>query len=265
MSRPQFAPRISDPSDQAAIARRPGGARRGGIAVAVLCAHLVAATLALAGGPVLRDPGIPDHEMSVYRVLKRDGVAEHSTHRITCEDHERGPVYRIGTDSTSMVLMRSDLTPVSITRLADDGSVDWRLLYRGDRVNYVFPGPRRNRVEKVDDNRYDVNAIAHVVRGFPFGEKDEVKLKLVTMDRIVGVAFKIVGEETASVPAGDFACYKVRVGLTGMKRRLYKRKIHFWVEKAAPHRMVMQEDEGVTEVARIELVEWRVCAEGDQL
>jgi hypothetical protein len=209
---------------------------------------------------VLQDPAIPNGEMSRYRVLKRDGTEEESTHWVTCERHERGPVYRIETDTNSMVLLRSDLTPVSITRRTEDGGVDWRLVYGEDRVNYVFPGPRRNRVEKVDDNRYDVNAITHLVRGFPFGEKDEVKFKLVTMDRIVGVRLKIVGEEAARVPAGEFECYKIQAGLTGMKGRLYRRKSYFWVEKPAPHRMIMQEDEGITDAARVELVEWRAGA-----
>ena len=215
---------------------------------------------AIAGDPVLRDPGIPSGEMSRYRVLKRDGREEESTHRVACERHDRGAVYRIETDTNSMVLLAADLTPVSITRRAEDGSVDWRLLYGDDRVNYVFPGPRRNRVEKVDHNRYDVNAITHVVRGFPFGKKDEVKFKLVTKDRIVGVGFKVVGEEIVRVPAGEFDCHKVRAGLTGMAGRFYTKKSYFWVEKAAPHRMVMQEDEGVTDNARTELVEWRVGA-----
>jgi hypothetical protein len=238
--------------------RLPTGSR----GLAALCVCLAIVSSASAGKPVLRDPGIPDGEISRYNVFLRDGAQEVSTHRVATNQHDRGPAYEIATDTKTMVLLRRDLTPVSITRRNEDASIDWRLLYRDDRVNYVFPGPRRNRVEKVDRNRYDVNAITHVVRGFPFGEEDEVKFQLVTMDRIVGVGFKIVGEEIARVPAGDFPCYKLRAGLTGIKGRLYTRKIYFWVEKAPPHRMVRQEDEGVTDVARTELIEWRVDDEG---
>lgn len=221
-----------------------------------LCALLLSA--AWAGEPVLRDPMIPDGEVSCYNVLLRSGMTETSTHRVTVVNADQGAAYEIVTDSKTMLLLRQDLTPIQITRRNDDGTVDWRLLYRGDRVNFVFPGPRRNRVEKVDRNRYDVNAITHVVRGFPFGEREQVKFQLVTMDRTVGVGLKLVGEETVRVPAGEFACYKLRAGLTGIKRRLYTRKIYFWVEKDAPHRMVKQEDEGVTDVARTELISWRV-------
>ena len=188
----------------------------------------------------------------------REGPHETSTHRVACVQDAAGPAYEITTDSKTMVILQRDLTPLSITRRNDDATVDWRLLYRDDRVVYVFPGPRRNRVEKVERNRYDVNAITHVVRGFPFGEKDEVKFQLVTMDMTVGVGLTLVGEETVRVPAGEFACYKLRAGLTGIKGRLYTRKIYFWIEKAAPHRMVKQEDEGVTDVARTELVSWRI-------
>ena len=248
----------------AAARRRAAGAGRVArprrLAALSLCAAAIA-SLAWAGDPVLRDPGIPDGEICRYRVFKRDGGEEISTHRIVADGHERGPSYRIATDTKTMVLLRRDLTPVTITRRNEDDSIDWRLLYRDDRVNYIFPGPRRNRVEKVDRNRYDVNAITHVVRGFPFEDEDEVKLQLVTMDRIVGVGFKVVGEEIARVPAGEFPCYKLRAGLTGIKGRLYTRKIYFWVEKDPPHRMVRQEDEGVTDVARTELIEWRVDTE----
>ena len=220
------------------------------------------AALAHAGRPVLVDPGIPSGERSVYRLTKRDGSRSTSIHFITVESTEDGPVYVIQTESKRMVLRKENLTPISITQRRRDGSVDWKILYSKDRVNFIYPGPKRNKVQKVGENRYDVNPIVHIVRGFPFGKTKKVKFDLVVPDRVLGVALEIEGEERVTVPLGTFDTYRIRIGLTGIKGRVYTKKIRFWVEKASPHRLIRQEDEGITDTRLTELVEYRVEGTG---
>ena len=218
-----------------------------------------------ADSPALIDPGIPNMERSVYRLTKEGGVLSSSIHYVTRVEQDGEPVYQVKTADKTMLLRRRNLTPLRITQWKrppdEEQPVEWEILYSEDRVNYIFPGPKRNKVEKVDENRYDVNAIVHVVRGFPFGKTDEVKVTLVTHDHRLGVYFKIEGRETVTAPVGEFDCYKLKAGLTGYKGRIYRKNIYFWVEAAAPHRLIRQVDEGITDVRMSELAEYGVGPE----
>lgn len=226
------------------------------------CAFMCCA--AYAGSPSLIDPGIPHMERSVYQLTREDGSVSTSTHLVTLSERNDEKLYLIKTLDKDMLLRRNNLTPISITQWKKDDAgantneVDWRILYSKDRVNYIFPGPTRNKVEKVDENRYDANAIVHAVRGFPFEKKKEVKVTLVTHDHRLGVYFKIVGRERAEAPVGEFDCYKLQAGLTGWKGRVMTKNIYFWVEAEAPHRLIRQVDEGITDVRLTELAEYEV-------
>ncbi len=222
---------------------------------------------AYAGTPALIDPGIPHMERSVYRLTREDGSVSTSTHLVALSEENDEKLYLITTLDKKMILRRNNLTPINITQWKKNdagentGEVDWEIRYSKDRVHYIFPGPTRNKVEKVDENRYDANAIVHAVRGFPFEKEKEVKVTLVTHDHRLGVGFKIVGRESASAPVGEFDCYKIQAGLTGWKGRVMKKKIYFWVEAEAPHRLIRQEDEGITDVRLTELAEYEIGPE----
>jgi hypothetical protein len=204
--------------------------------------------------PVLSDPGIPHGEHSVYRLTDKSGRTDTSTHGVTVEGSGPASRYVVRTESTVLELRRADLTPILVEARNAAGTVTMRALYSADRVNLIYPGPKRNKVEKVDANRYDVRAIAFIVRGFPFDREEKVEFTLVTEEHILGVFFRRVGEERVTVPAGAFDCYKLEAGLTGLKGRLFRARIYFWVEKAPPHRFVRQEDEGITDTRLVELV-----------
>lgn len=219
-----------------------------------LCAAFAWTCVVEADAPALSDPAIPSGERSVYRLTKQNGAVSTSTHEVRVERRNNTPVYAIQTNNGRMSLTKSNLTPIVVEALSDAGEVTLRLAYSSDRVNYVYPGPRRNKVEKVDANRYDVRSIVYVARALPATRKERVELTLVTDEHVVDVYFDRTGAEQATVPAGAFDCVVYEAGLTGLKGRVYKKKIRFWIEKARPYRLIRQEDEGISDVRLVELV-----------
>jgi len=207
-----------------------------------------------ADAPVLRDPIIPSGEKSVYRLTKKNGTISTSTHVVTVDQYNKAPVYLVRTETSRLILSKSDMTPLVVESLTPSGEVELRLDYSSDRVNFIYPGPRRNKVEKVDANRYDVRGIVYVARSLPPTEKSRVELTLVTDEHILGVYFERVRTERITVPAGSFDCFVYEAGLTGLKGRMFTKKIRFWVETTRPHRLVRQEDEGVSDVRLVELL-----------
>ena len=141
----------------------------------------------------------------------RNGTTAKSIHHVAVESSPIGNVYIVTTETKRMVLRQADLTPIAIDYLGEDDEVIWRIRYESDRAIFIYPGTERNKVVKADQNRYDVNAITHVVRGFPFGRTREVHVDLVVPGRSVGIYFKLLREE--SVPAGTFHCAVLEAGL----------------------------------------------------
>lgn len=227
--------------------------RRQGQGRSVLCVVLVWTCVVRADAPVLRDPTIPSGERSVYRLTKRDGSSSTSTHEVSVERQNNLPVYVVRTGTSRLVLLKANMTPLVVETLAPNGEVELRLEYSGDRVNFIYPGPRRNKVEKVDPNRYDVRGIVYIARALPPTGKSRVVLTLVTEGHLLEVYFAQVGSERVTVPAGTFECLLYEAGLTGIKGKLYPKKIRFWVEKTHPYRLVRQEDDGVSDVRLVEL------------
>jgi hypothetical protein len=121
--------------------------------------------------------------------------------------------------------------------------VEFSIEYSEDRVHFIYPGPKRNVVEKVPEDRYDVHTVLQSVRGFPF-EQQEVKFTLVTPEHPKGVGFymKIVGSEQIATPAGSFDCYQLEAGVDGLKGRIFRTKFFFWIEKNTPHRLIKNTD-----------------------
>jgi hypothetical protein len=110
-------------------------------------------------------------------------------------------------------------------------------------VHFIYPGPKRNVVEKVPEDRYDVHTVLQSVRGFPFKEQ-KAKLTLVTPEHPKGVGFyiKIIDNEQITTPAGSFDCYKLESGVDGLKGKIFKTKFFFWLEKKPPYRLVKNTD-----------------------
>ncbi|MBM3216408.1 DUF3108 domain-containing protein [Candidatus Poribacteria bacterium] len=239
--------------------RRPTYRGHARVAWAAVCLVVLAHVGGLrADSPVLTDPGIAQNEHSVYRLTKHSGAVSTSTHHVTTTTQGSTRVYSVTTDNSTMILRTSDMTPMTITKRGSGGAVETEIRYSSDRVNFIYPGPTRNRVEKVDENRYDVNAIVYAVRALPATGRDRVEVTLVTEEHILGVYFEEQGRETIRTPAGSFPCVQYEAGLTGLKGRVFKKKIRFWVEQSKPYRLIRQEDEGVSDTRLLELQSYSI-------
>ena len=224
----------------------------------ILCFIILMSTIfvehGLAGNkPPFIDPKIPSGEKSTYEVIedgetfladyvvsrkpKDEAVEERS------EQNSDKEVYIVRTQSFQMILEASDLSPISIKKFKDNGDLDFSIEYSKDRVHFIYPGPKRNVVKEVPEDRYDIYTVLQVVRGFPFGQQ-KVKLTLVMPEHPEGVGFyiKIVGSEQVTTPAGTFDCYQLEAGVDGLLGRIVKTKFFFWLEKNPPHRLIKNTD-----------------------
>jgi hypothetical protein len=188
------------------------------------------------------DPNFVSGEKSTYEVIK-NGKVYFSDYKILCGQNNSQKIYIICTQSYKMTLEASNLQPIYIEKTDYNGEVEFSIKYSADRVHFVYPGPKRNIVEKIPENTYDVHAVLQSVRGFPSGQ-EESKLTLVTPEHPDGVGFyiKIVRNERITTPAGDFDCYYLEAGVDGLLGKVIKKKFFFWLEKKTPYRLVKYTD-----------------------
>lgn len=190
--------------------------------------------------PPFVDPKIASGEKNTYEVVE-NGRFFRTVHTISRKKYKGREVYMVDTDTYHMVLEASSLRPILIRKTNSDGEIESSIEYTGDRVHFIYPGPKRNKVEEVPEDRYDLNTILEVVRGFPF-EKEKVEFTLVTSEHIVGAYFEIISNERVTVPAGTFDCYKLKGGISGLIGKVFRKKFLFWVEKKHPHKVIKYKD-----------------------
>jgi hypothetical protein len=192
--------------------------------------------------PPFVDPKITSGEKSTYEVIENGEVSltNYIISRQPCNDKE---IYIVSTQSYQMILESSDLRPISIKKTDNNGELKFSIEYSEDRVHFVYPGPKRNVVEEVPEDRYDIHTVLQVVRGFPFGQ-EEAKLTLVMPEHPKGVGFyiKIVGNDRVTTPAGVFNCYQLEAGVDGLKGKIFRTKFFFWLEKEPPYRLIKNTD-----------------------
>lgn len=196
------------------------------------------------------DPKMVSGEKNTYEVVENGRVFK-TTHIISREQYNGKDIYIVNTDTYQMILEASDLRPILIEKMNSDSEpkfqikydseVEFYIKYTDDRVHFIYPGSKRNKVEKIPEDRYDLNTILEVVRGFPFGQ-EKVKFTLVTSEHIVGAYIKIVDNERITVPAGTFDCYKLEGGISGLIGKILGKKFFFWVEKTYPYRVIKHTD-----------------------
>jgi hypothetical protein len=187
-----------------------------------------------------RDIGFPNHERSIYRIQEK-GETITSHHIISEGVFDGKPVYVVKTDSMEMFLSCRDMRPVRIERKGGDGGPEFSIIYKPDRVHFIYPGPKRNKVMKIPGDSYDLNTMLEVMRCYPFG-RDKIRFTLVTPDRVLKAYAKVIGSEKVSVPLGQIDCYLIEGGISGIMGRIIRTKFLFWVEKEFPHRLVKYKD-----------------------
>lgn len=207
----------------------------------VVLTIFISAENVLAGNePPFVDPKITSGEKTTYKVVENGRVFE-TSHIVFREEYNGKEIYVVHTDVYRMIIRRFDLRPILIEKMSSDDEVEFSIEYSENRVHFIYPGPKRNKVEKVPEARYDLHTIIEVVRGFPF-EKEKVEFTLVTTEHIVDAYVKILGNEKITVPAGTFDCYKLKGGISGLIGKVFGKDFFFWVEKAHPYRVIKQTD-----------------------
>lgn len=190
--------------------------------------------------PSFNDIKIPDGEKSTYEISE-GGTTMLISFVISKEARDERMVYVIRTDSMEMILTSNDMRPISVKSRNKNGDLEFSIEYKPGRVHFIYPGPKRNKVMKISENSYDLNTMLQVIRCYPF-DKEKIKFKLVTQDRVVNAYAKIVREEKVSTPYGYFDSYLIEGGISGLLGKIVRTKFLFWVEKGVPHRLVKYKD-----------------------
>jgi len=212
---------------------------------------------------MLFHPDIPDREELIYREMK-DGEDSWGTFTdIVRKAQEQGKnVYMInslGENKINMVLKTSDMKPIMVdsTYKYKEGIFRFKKDYRKKEVHIVGYETKLDKTIKIPKNIYDEDSLFYVLRGLPFKINKKVTFNIFYAEPdeigVVGVYAKVVSKENIIVPAGEFTCYKIEIGLTGIESLFYKEKYYFWFNTQNPHYLIKYSS---TEGELIELINY---------
>ena len=227
---------------------------------------------AAASASVFSDPCVPDGEQFVWRWFSPDTGEIISTVTWHTKDRNGRPVYEIIADSGAIkqgkyVIDKSDLRLVwlNVVEETRKGMSDITIEARDNRQYLVHDYKNERKNKEIDEHPdgYNGLTLSLSLRGYPFGQKKEVNIKLTPPFqpgiprwawRMWDSYAKLMGEETISVPAGTFDCYKLEIAASGGLIKRVTSKYYFWFERETPHRFVKYQDEDgetVTELLEI--------------
>jgi hypothetical protein len=191
------------------------------------------------------DPNIPNGEKLIYRITEGRENSEliYEIERKQNEGNKGKWTYVIKSSTFyEMTLHTDDMKPILIKRFTPQGELEFSIAYRSGRVHFTYPGPKRNKVDEVPNDSYDVHAMMYVLRGFPFEKEKKVEFTLVTPDRKAGVYAKLLGTESVTTPIGSINCYKLEAGVSGLLSKVVPYKFYFWYDSAPPYRLIKTYD-----------------------
>ncbi|HNT29420.1 MAG TPA: DUF3108 domain-containing protein [bacterium] len=115
--------------------------------------------------------------------------------------------------------------------------------YRADEMDLLYNGNGteiQKTIPKPAENWYEPNSMFYLIRNFPFGEVERLKAKAVYENNgsIITVQITDKGTETITVPGGTFECHKLLLEPAGVAALLPIGKFWYWIEEAAPHRLI---------------------------
>lgn len=192
------------------------------------------------------DPDIPNEEKLIYREKEKDSWRTF-TDTIKKGQKNGENVYIInslGEEKINMLLKASTMKPIIVdsTCKYKEGMFRFKKEYQEKEVDIVIPKTKRDKPIKIPKNTYDEESLFYVLRGlvFEINKKVEFNLLYTKFDKIgmVSMYATIINKEKIIVPAGEFICYKVEMGLTGIEALLYKEKYCFWFNVQKPHYLV---------------------------
>lgn len=172
------------------------------------------------------------------------------------ETKDNRQVYRIveennnNGEQTEILACAEDWRPIMIRVLNRDKRQIAALEYQNDTATINIPARKLHKTIKLKGDYYDFRMLNYLFQAYPFGRKERIQFNIV-MDGQGGspvgsFAMYVMetGRERVKVPAGDYDCYKLEMGIAGMVGVFAaKYKYYFWYTVNAPHILVKYEDE----------------------
>jgi hypothetical protein len=199
----------------------------------------------------------PEQEVSYYDVLKNDTLAGRSTYQVRLTEFNRTPVYEITGINSSVSGPASTIHDSAVALLTRDSLKSVRtfqtrnalvrqdtVISRYDKGAVTVTTKTGSRVLPVSSNTFDNSILVIAVRAFDLKPGAKYLLtSLATFGPWTKPAdLEVLGDDTVTVPAGNFFCRKVLLELAGWTMQL-------WYERDIPHRYVKFENKNNLSVA----------------
>lgn len=185
-------------------------------------------------------------------------TANHNISRvkIIIETRDNQTIYRIVEEATAkgektIIQVRAeDWRPIAIQVLDRYEKQIAAIEYLNDSVSFNIPARKLNKTLKLKGDYYDINMLSYLFQAYPFGQKKKIQFNLVMDGRggspVGSFAMYVteIGREKVQVPAGNYDCYKLEMGIAGMAGAFAaKYKYDFWYTTDKPHILVKFEDQ----------------------
>lgn len=164
-------------------------------------------------------------------------------YRIVEENNNNG-------EQTVILAGAEDWRPVMIRVLDRDKRQIAAVEYQNDTATFNIPSRKLQKTIKLKGDYYDLSMLNYLFQAYPFGRKERIQFNVVMDGRggspVGSFAMYVVemGREQVKVPAGNYDCYKLEMGITGMAGVFAaKYKYYFWYTVNEPHILVKYEDE----------------------
>lgn len=206
---------------------------------------------------------IPAETTLLYRSYSRNGEeSSFFVETVTSTEYQGVDAYTVNVEMDDgarsvRVIVFPGGRPLLIRDYGKNGEKTKEVEYINGSVHFTFPG-KKKRINLQGDDYYDLSTLVLVFRTFPFGRGGKVDFRVV-MDGSQGsplgtfsMYVQEVGREQVTVPAGEYDCYKLEMGvgeLAGIFARSYK--YYFWYTAQEPHFLVRYEakkERGVIEL-----------------
>jgi Transcriptional regulator len=153
-------------------------------------------------------------------------------------------------EETVIQVRSQDWQPVSIRIFDKGGQQTYAIDYQDGMATFDIPARKLHKTLKLKDVYYDIHTISYLFQAYPFEHQAKIQFNLVMDGRggsPVGAFAMVVmetGREEVRVPAGNFDCYRLEMGIAGMAGVFAaKYKYNFWYSAAMPHILVKYQDQ----------------------
>lgn len=172
------------------------------------------------------------------------------------ETKDNRKVYRIveennnNGEQTIILAGAEDWRPIMIRVLDRDKRQIAAVEYQNDTATFNIPSRKLQKTIKLKGDYYDLSMLNYLFQAYPFGRKERIQFNVVMDGRggspVGSFAMYVVemGRGQVKVPAGNYDCYKLEMGIAGMAGVFAaKYKYYFWYTVNEPHILVKYEDE----------------------